>query len=409
MTVLEELASACPANGARPAGPADDVDGVAPAAVARPASTSEVAATMVVTARHGLRVVTRGAGTKLDWGLPPLAAEVVLNLSAMDRILEHSSGDLVVRVEAGARLAQVQAALARHGQWLPIDEVVPGSTLGGIVATGLSGPSRHRHGAVRDLLIGATVVRADGAVAKAGGKVVKNVAGYDLCKLFTGSYGTLVVLTELVLRLRPLPHARRFLGVRVPEARLEATLAAVRRSQVEPTALELVRDDPDGPVGLTVLLEGRPGPLRQRVEALAALLGAPEERDGPPPGWGTLPGEVTVKVTSPPAAVPGVVRLVREAADTTGLAPLVRSSAGVGVTYVGLGPDAPVEALATLLGTLRRRGPETGATTVLRAPRAVRQTLDVWGEVPGLDLMRKVKSQFDPEGRLAPGRFVGGI
>ncbi len=191
---------------------------------------------MRVAATHGLSVVARGAGTKLDWGNPPESARLVIDLSQLAGVIEHVSDDLVARVKAGTTLADLFAATSKAQQCFPVDEVVPGSTIGGVVATGLSGPGRYLHGAVRDLVLGATVVRADGVVAHAGSKVVKNVAGYDLAKLFTGSYGTLGVLTEVTLKLKPMAAARRFVVASYPgPADLVAPLQTVLASQAAPT------------------------------------------------------------------------------------------------------------------------------------------------------------------------------
>ena len=151
-------------------------------------------------------VVARGGGTKLDWGAPPSTVDLLVDLSGMNRVLEHAAGDLIVHAEPGVRLSQLQALVSQAGQRLAVDEQVPGSTVGGLVATGLCGPLRLAYGCIRDLLIGISVVRADGVVTKSGGKVVKNVAGYDLGKLYTGSFGTLGIVAEATFRLHPVPE-----------------------------------------------------------------------------------------------------------------------------------------------------------------------------------------------------------
>ena len=282
MEILTDLERACPA-GARRAGPADTVDGLAPAVVACPRDTEEVAAALRVAAAHDLSVVARGAGTKLDWGNPPRSAQLVLDMALMDEVIEHVSDDLVARVQAGTTLGHLSLVLAKERQRFPVDEVVLGSTIGGVVSTGLSGPSRYLHGAVRDLVLGMTVVRADGVVAHAGSKVVKNVAGYDLAKLFTGSYGTLGVLTELTLKLKPLPDVQCFVVASYPNARETApVLPALLASQSAPTAIELDRERPEGPVQLSVLIEGRAGPVQQRATEIASLLGTCEVTPDPP-------------------------------------------------------------------------------------------------------------------------------
>ncbi|MBO0822126.1 MAG: FAD-binding oxidoreductase, partial [Nocardiopsaceae bacterium] len=175
--------------------PADAIGDVIPALVAAPSSVDEVSALLRTAATRGLSVVPRGGGSRLGWGSPVTACDLLVDMTRMDRVLEHAAGDLVARVQAGARMGDVAATLAgagREGAGQEIALDVPAdATVGGVIASGLAGPRRLRYGTPRDLLIGITVVRADGTVAKSGGKVVKNVAGYDLGKLFAGSWGTL--------------------------------------------------------------------------------------------------------------------------------------------------------------------------------------------------------------------------
>jgi glycolate dehydrogenase FAD-binding subunit len=188
----------------------DTVDGVPARWVAWPGSTEEVSAVLRAAARMGLRVVARGTGTRLTWGVPPTDVDLIVDTSRMGAVLAHVAGDLVVTVQAGLRMVDLQDALAPHRQRLALDSA---GTVGGTIATAASGPLRYRYGSVRDLLIGITVVRADGTVTRSGGTVVKNVAGYDLGKLYTGSLGTLGVITEAVFRLHPLPEASRWITV----------------------------------------------------------------------------------------------------------------------------------------------------------------------------------------------------
>ena len=208
------LSQACAA--VRPAGPADAVAGVTPSWVARPASTAELGAVLAAAAGLNLASVPRGTGTKLAWGRPPDRCDLVVDMLGLDQVLEHEAGDLVARVQAGIRISELAAVLGRAGQELALD--VPSQpasgngdggrgTVGGVLATGLAGPRRLRFGAPRDLIIGITIVRADGQIAHSGGKVVKNVAGYDLGKLLAGSYGTLGVIAEAAFRLHPVPAA----------------------------------------------------------------------------------------------------------------------------------------------------------------------------------------------------------
>jgi glycolate oxidase FAD binding subunit len=410
MPALEELGRAC-RGGARLAEDTDSVDGVLPEIVVKPRQTEEVARALQVAAVYGLRVVARGAGTKLDWGNPPEAAELVLDLSEMNGVIEHVSNDLVARARAGTTLADLSDEISTAGQRFPVDEVVAGSTIGGVVATGLSGPSRFMYGGVRDLVLGATLVRADGVVVHTGSKVVKNVAGYDLAKLFTGSYGTLGILTELTLKLKPVPMARRFVvtSYRGP-ADLGRSLPAVLASPSAPTAIEVERPSPDGPLQLSVLIEGRPGPVEQRSAEVAGVLGASDIRSLAPPGWGDLPGPVTLKLTVVLSGVAAVVDRASSLARDHALDARVAGSAGSGVLYMGLPAEVPAEDLKIVLEDLRSVCARFGGHAVLlRAPAALKASVDVWGPVPGVEFMRRVKEKFDPGRRLAAGRFVGGI
>lgn len=294
---------------ARFAGEGDEVDGRAPSYVAFPCGTEETAALLKVAAEYGLAVVARGTGTRLGWGAPPSRVDLVVDTRRMRRIVEHRAGDLVVHVEAGVRLDTLREQLARAGQRLAIDPVrLPGAsdrdtadtadtagTVGGMIATAASGPLRLSHGAVRDLLIGVTMVRADGVVAKAGGKVVKNVAGYDLGKLLTGSWGTLGLVTEAVFRLHPLPAVTRWVVRRAASvAEAGELVRRVLHSQVVPAGLELDRRpgaaaSTAASTALTfaVSVEGSPDGVAARVGRLLELLGeGTEVHDSAPDWWG---------------------------------------------------------------------------------------------------------------------------
>ncbi len=407
----EALASAC----ARVDDPRehDAVDGVRPGLVARPSDTDQVAEVMRASAAHGLTVVPRGRGTKLSWGTAPTSADVLLDLSALDRVLDHAAGDLIVATQAGALLADVQRTVGEGGQRLALDETVPGSTIGGVLGANTSGPRRTATGTARDLLIGITMVRADGVVAKAGGRVVKNVAGYDIGKLLIGSGGTLAVITDATFRLHPLPADHRWVSVPVdsPARALEVAQSVVH-SQVVPAAVEV--DWAGGSGTVSVLVEGRADGVAGRAEAVRGLLGsdATESTDEPADG-AAYPWDVTAADDRRSTALKLTCVLsgladVLAAADDTGVA--VRGSAGSGVLYAALGPDTPLDDVRTALDRLRRAcGDHGGTAVVVDAPAAVKAAVDVWGPIPALDLMRRVKDQFDPDHRLSPGRFVGGI
>ncbi len=406
--ILAELSKACDDH-ARPADDADVVGGVAARFVAAPGSTAQTADVLRVAADHGLRVVVRGHGTKLHWGAAPKAVDLLVDTIRLAGVVEHAAGDLVVTARAGTSLVDLQAVVGRAGQELAFDDQLD-STVGGAIAIAPSGPRRLLRGTLRDLLIGVTFVRADGVVAKAGGKVVKNVAGYDFGKLLTGSYGTLGVVTEAVFRLHPRPprshHVRRTVDVGDVGSAVHAVLA----SQTVPSAVELDRTA-DG-TELDVLLEGTDEGVAERATAIARLLDAPAGDGEAPPWWGRYPfgpGDVALKVTSAIGRVAATVAFAHDAAVDRGLTPSVRASAA-GVTHVGLAGDAPADRLAAYVDELREAAAgDGGSVVVLAAPDELRGEIDVWGPVPGLSLMRRLKAELDPDRRLAPGRFVGGI
>jgi glycolate oxidase FAD binding subunit len=445
-TIPGALALACRA--VTPAAPRDAVAGVMPSWVASPASVEEASAVLRAAADHDLAVVPRGGGTKLGWGAPPRRCDVVIDMLRMDRVLEHAAGDLVARVQAGVTMAHLAGVLGGAGQQLALDVPETGGvarygspTVGGVLATGIAGPRRLRYGTPRDLVIGVTAIRADGAVTRSGGKVVKNVAGYDLGKLFAGSYGTLGLIVEAVFRLHPLPAATAFVTDDVYGAAAVAqAVAAAAGSDLAPSAVEIDRPARGGPVRVGVLLEGDPGGVAERARQMRGTLGAGSVASrSEPPWWGAAPGGTgaspggggpggrgqggtLIRIAFWAAALCGVLEAIDAAAGAAGLDPAVAGSAAAGVLHASVRPDAPPGAVAAFLGGLREamargkpgaaagEGPPTrGSAVVLDAPDDVREVVDLWGPVPGLDLMRAVKDQFDPGHLMSPGRFAGGI
>ena len=399
---------------AEPAGDGDAVDGVPARFVAAPGSTEEAAAVVRTAAAEGLAIVARGAGTKLGWGTPPRRVDLIVDTHRLDRIVEHAAGDLVVIAQAGVSLVALGERLAGDRQRLAVDELVPGTTIGGMLGTGVTGPRRLQAGAVRDLVLGVTMVRADGVVAKAGGKVVKNVAGYDVAKLVTGAYGTLGLVTEAAFRLHPIPPAAAYVSIRLPDA--ASAYQAVQRAlhaQFVPTAIELDRPEPGGPVEVAVLIEGTEAGVAARAAQAVETLGDGASRIDRPDWWGTLPAgsdrSVLVKATTELTGTGRLLDGVDRAAAAAGITAAVRGSGGVGVVHAAL-PGTDPAAVAAFVKALRDAAPAwRGSVVVLAAPPPVRSEVDSWGPVPGLDLMRRVKERFDPDALLAPDRFVGGI
>jgi glycolate oxidase FAD binding subunit len=383
--------------------PEDAVAGVVPREVVRPSSVAEVAAVLRAAAADGLSVVPVGGGTKTSWAAPPASCDLLLDTSGLDRVVEHVAGDLVVVAEAGVRLADLQSQLAGAGQLLGLDPPEQGATLGGVVSANASGPRRLRYGTVRDLLIGTTVVLADGTVASAGGKVVKNVAGYDLGKLYTGAHGTLGVVVSTTWRLHPVPPARRVVTVALTDA-AEAGPLAVRltRSTLTPSAVELI-GTAGGPGRLVVVFESIAESVEAQARTAVELLGGGEESGDVPDEFGRRPGgtdDLVLRIAHLPTALPQALAALPHGTQ-------VSAAAATGVTYAAVPAAEAVAALPRLRSAV---APFDGTAVVLAAPEAVRDELDHWGPVgDALDLMRRVKERFDPERRLSPGRFVGGL
>jgi glycolate oxidase FAD binding subunit len=432
--VPDVLAKAC--SEVRPAKPDDAVAGVVPRFVASPADVAEVAATMGAAASLGMTAVPRGAGTRLAWGVPPTSCDLVVDTLRLNRVLEHAAGDLVVRVQAGVGLDRLAAVLAGAGQRLALDpppshgpatDGARADTIGGVLATGAAGPLRLRYGTPRDLAIGITVVRADGTVASSGGKVVKNVAGYDLGKLFAGSYGTLGLIAEAAFRLHPLPGAAAFVTRDAADpGTAHAVIAAVVDSPLAPSAAELDRPGRQAPISVGVLLEGDPEGVAERSRRMAELLGGASVSPVPPAWWGrgaAAADGTVIRIAFWAGELARVLRAVDAAASATGLDPALGGSAAAGVIYVAVDERAAPAAVARFVLDVRAAvsspptaetasasgPPSRGSAVVLHAPAEVRTAVDVWGPVPALGLMRAVKNQFDPEHRMAPGRLAGGI
>src|SRR5580704_3215847 len=419
--VRPALAAACPALADGTA--ADAVAGVVPSFVASPSSTAEVAALLRAAAQAGLAVVPRGAGTGLSWGAPPSRCDLVVDLRSLDQVLEHAAGDLVARVQAGATIGQLSVALGSAGQQLALD-VPAEATVGGVVATGTAGPRRYRYGAPRDLLIGITMVRADGVVAHAGGKVVKNVAGYDLGKLFSGSQGTLGLITEATFRLHPRPTAVAWVTADYGPSALAGVASAVASaagSALVPSAVELAWSAEFLRMG--VLLEGTESGITERAGRMAELVasagGTPivARSEVPFRWWDMVPAAgapaVVVRVTFWVSRLAGVLEALAAAGASAGVEPVVSGSAGAGVLYACLEPGVSDEDAARFVLVLRDAlavpagsGPR-GSVAVLAAPPAVMTDAGAYGPVPGAALMRAIKDQFDPGHRMFPGRLGG--
>ena len=403
-----------PAGTIRLGTPSDAIDGVCPRIVAEPTTRKTLSQVLEWAGTERLAVSIRGGGTKLTWGRSPAPIDLALSTARLNQVVEHRHGDLTATVEAGATLTQVNATLGVHRQWLPLDPPWPDrATVGGIVATNDSGPRRHWHGAPRDLIIGVTVARPDGALAKAGGIVVKNVAGYDLSRLMTGAFGSLGVIVDATFKVTPVAASSRTLTVDLDTVEaLEPALAAVMASSLTPSAVEIACP----PTRLLVKFESIDQAVeKQAAEARRLIEAATNVRvdvvsgSGEREVWaehasrwevdGTL-----LKVSTLPQALVPTLSWLRDQCDRQGLQAAAQGRAGLAVFDVRL--DGPAEAQGILIDALRDRLPiGDGSVVVRRASQAVREVVDPWGPLgDSRRVMELVKQRFDPDLRLNSGR-----
>lgn len=374
-----------------------------------PATVDEAAAILVELGEKGQAVRPVGAGTRLGWGGIEREPVLEMRCAGLDRIVAHNAGDFTAVLEAGVPLDEAQAAFAGAGQWLAIDPPEPSGTVGGLMATADSGPSRQRYGGMRDLVIGVTVILSDGTVANAGGRVIKNVAGYDLGKLFTGSFGTLGLIASVAVRLHPLPaHTVTSTGTTDDPERLTRTVMDLARRPLEALCLDAWwRDD----VGGVLVRFGGVAATEQagRTTRLLDVLEAVETVEDDDPLWAAQrslqrsAGGAVVKVSARPTDLPTIVSAARANGAT------VVARAGLGLAWLSFSPgDNPAtdDLAARVEATRQAIAPR--AATVLDGAANVP---DPWPPAdPGvMAVMQRVKARFDPARIFRPGAFVGGI
>ena len=406
------------------------IDGVRPERVVCPASVPQVSRIMAAAHARGLAVVPVGFGAHLGLGAAPRRPFLALSLASLDALVDHQPANMTLTAQAGMSVTAVQAAAAGSGQWLPVDPPLPAATsVGGLIGANLSGPSRFSQGTVRDLLIGVTVVRADGSVAKSGGQVVKNVAGYDLGKLYCGSLGTLGVIVEATFKLRTSPEAKAAVRMTCGDvARVQALLERILKAPLEPSFIELLTQVPADGSGCVVVV-GLAGATEDvaaqsatlttlaeagdRIEHLAedeAHAAIVELRDSRAVGEAFL----GLKVSVLPTRVSAFVAALEREGRSAGLAMAVQAHAGNGIIHVRIerpeasGSQASARAVVDRLrGEAARLG---GTLVVEHAAPEIKPELDLWGGgIETLPLMQRIKQTLDPKGILSPGRFVDGI
>jgi glycolate oxidase FAD binding subunit len=400
---------------------AHTIHGIVPQRVAIPTSQAEASAVMHYAAQHGWTVVPYGGGTRQLYGAPPTSVDLVVSTAGLTRVLQHEPNDLTISVEAGMTAEALRTYLATHGQMIPIDPAVPErTTIGGMIATAADGPRRAQYGVLRDMIIGVHVVEVNGQASRAGGMVVKNVSGFDMMKLYHGSYGTLALITAANFKLIPIPPARGSILIGcATRSEAMSIVATLMQSQLTPVACELL----DGAVARSVgsdaawvVAIGCEGPepsverhIRDAV-ALAATQTATstirvqQEHDAL---WRTIAnasacdamaeGELLLRWATIPAFVGPLLDRISDAGERLGGTPVVHVRASVGCGYVRLTgldakqQDAWITALPEVIAVASRE-----------------RTLARYWHAPagGAEVMQRIKAEFDPQLRLNPGRFV---
>lgn len=423
------------------------VDGLTPSLVVFPEDEAQVAAVLQLSDEHQATLMPRGGGSHLGLGNPPTSLDVVLCTQRLQQQLAYEPGDMTTTVQAGLRLADLQATLGEHGQFLALDPTgADTATMGGIMAANLSGPRRLLYGSPRDLLLGNAVISLDGKRTKAGGRVVKNVTGYDLNKLYIGSLGTLAVIVELTWKVHPKPPGEQTLSVGVSH---HADVEPIRQRLMElPLRLnslvllnraattELAMPSPETPYLFIARLEGTPEVLAHQADRItSSLRDLTLEGTAPTQHWSdeaadqlwptleafpltlsqTSPDSVVSKVSLRLADIPIFVETMETAARASGTEWPILAHAGNGLAYTRLTANptsddegrhlmSHIQTLDACVAELR------GRRVIEHAPLAVKRQLDVWGTT-GNDfaLMRGIKATYDPHSRLNPGRFLGGL
>lgn len=415
------------------------VDGKTPGAVAFPRTAEELADVLAAADEAGAAVIPWGSGAHMGPGNIPRSYDLALSTAHLNGVLEYEPADLTVTVETGIPLPKLQAHLAEQGQFLPLDP--PGSleaTVGGVLAANASGPSRHAHGTARDLLLGCRVAHPDGTLSRGGGRVVKNVAGYDMTKLYVGSLGTLGVIVEATFRAAPLPPVQETLVAAFPAGAPAAEAAAAAADLglslqalelTDPAFTAALSDElrlslPEDTWGLAVWAAGSESAVRRSMREMETLCrGATTHsllrEDASESFWERLRSltqpeatELATKASVLPSDVPRLMSSLRDLAQPSAIPIASVAHLGVGIVHsrwrLAEGPsglEGGVRAASQAGVAARDLG---GSLVVEQAPPALKEHIDVWGSPRGdFELIRGIKAQFDPRGTLSPGRFVG--
>ena len=388
------------------------VDGLTPSSVIEPSSIDKLSAVLRDANDRGAAVIPWGAGRHMSLGNIPARYDIALRTAKLDRVIEYEPADMTISVEAGITIGALQSHLAAHGQFLPIDAPA-GATVGGVLAAGVSGPSRHAYGLPRDWLIGCRIVLADGTIVKGGGRVVKNVAGYDIPKLVVGSLGTLGVIAEATFKLAPLPAQQETLLVRcetLDEAARLVFAADERSLALRAVAITRVVGEVFKPPATALSettaafwLSGAATAVERTRREIEELAGSEVERTDDSSWMPLAPSadSVTLQASVLPSNVSALCEMLRAQAQYVVAYP----TTGMVIANVDDAGD-----IAPFIEDMRRYVATTGGSLIVTcAPVALKQRIDVWGAVDALAVMLALKHQFDPNSTLSAGRYVGGI
>jgi len=411
------------------------IDSLGPLAVVQPQDIAELSDAVCAAAGRDEAIYPVGGKTMLAFGLPPVKPGIAVETCRLDRVIDYPARDMTITVQAGITLAKLQAVLSNENQRLPIDvPLAERATLGGVLATNTSGPRRYGFGTARDYVIGITVMNDLGVEAKAGGRVVKNVAGYDLCKLYIGSLGTLGILTQVTLKLKPRPEEQALLTLPCSDTALEGVLERLHGSRTRPICLDLLNratvqyinqqiDNavPDAPWVVVIGFEGNRPALQWQVQELTRELahlggsGVHLRQNSAAeslwralvefPGW--TGGRLTFKANLPPHACAAFCQQAAASHEPM----LLQAHAGNGIVIGQSDDHLSFEVAKVLMGTLQTAASSAhGNLVILRCPAEWKSVLPVWG-CPRHDgwLMQAVKQKLDPRRLFNPGRFVDGI
>ncbi|MDJ0580335.1 FAD-binding oxidoreductase [Crocosphaera sp.] len=388
-----------------------------------PSDIKSLSHTVRIASKNKWSILPCGNGTKLSWGGVVSDTNLIISTQKLNQVIDHAVSDLTITVEAGIKLGDLQAILGHHNQFLPIDPAYPqDATIGGILATADTGSWRQRYGGIRDLVLGLSFVRWDGEIAKAGGKVVKNVAGYDLMKLFTGSYGTLGIISTVTFRLYPIPEASGTLVMSGEAENISKMAQTFLQSGLQPTAAEMLSPsvvkslELGEKMGLMVRFQSIPESINeqsQQVQAIAEKLNIKTlfcQDEIEENLWQRL--QEIIRVNNTNSTITGKIGIIPNRAvnwlmQLNDLTPekawaMINLSSGIGEFRLDIEPSLGI------LKQLRSLAQENrGFLTILEANKAIKKQFEPWG-YPGnaLPLMKQIKTQFDPHNLFSPSRFV---